>query len=107
MIKTEFKPLPQAALEKLIEAGNYVLEGKHSSYFIDYYEPEDEDDEDENVGAISLTAQDGSDFVVVTPDKISYSGAWIRVFDNEGYQCDFTLEKRVTTFVEDIEAELN
>jgi hypothetical protein len=106
MIKTEFKPLSQAALDKLIEAGNYFLEGKYSSYVIDYYEPEDEDD-DENVGAISLTAQDGSEFIVVSPDKISYSGAWIRVIDNEGYQCDFTLEKRETIFVDDIEAELN
>ncbi len=106
MIKNEFKPLSQAALEKLIESGNYVLEGKYSSYFVDYYDAEEEDD-DENVGAVTLTAQDGSECIVVMPEKISYSGAWIRVIDNEGYQCDFSLEKRETTFIDDIEAELN
>lgn len=105
MIKNEFTPLPQAALEKLIEAGNYVFEGKYGSYFIDYL---DADEEDDDLGAITLTPQDGSDVVTVMPKDISYSGGLIRVVDYEdGYEHVFTLERRETTFIDDIAAELN
>jgi hypothetical protein len=104
MIKTEFTPLPPVALDKLIEAGNYVLEGKYGSYYIDYYDTDEEDDE--NTGAVILTAQDGFECIVVMPESITYKGAWIHVVDNEGYQYDFTLERRVTTSIDDISAEL-
>jgi hypothetical protein len=104
MIKNEFTPLPQAALEKLIEAGNYVFDGKYGSYCIDYL---DADEEDDDRGAITLTAQDGSEVITVMPADISYSGAWIRVVDEDEYQHEFTLERRETTYINDIAAELN
>ena len=103
MIKLFLSPLPTAALEKLIEAGNYVLEGKHGSYYIDWC---DVDEDSNDFGSVVLTCEYG-DLLVVKPENISYSGSWIQIIGNDGYKYQFTLERRQTIFIEDIAAELN
>ena len=98
-----FKPLPQAALEKLIDTGNYVLAGKHEDYYIDYC---DASEDDALFGKVFISDSHGDDIFTVKPEAITFNGSWFRIVDEDGYVHAFTLEQRVTTFIEDIAAEL-
>ena len=103
MITNEYKPFPPAALEKLIDAGNYVLAGKHDDYFITYC---DADDGDENFGKLFVSDYHGDEIFTVRPEAITFNGSWFRIVDEDGYVHAFTLEQRVTTFIEHIAHEL-
>lgn len=103
MITNEYKPFPQAALEKLIDAGNYVLAGKHDDYFITYC---DADDGDENFGKLFVSDYHGDEIFTVRPEAITYMGGWIVVVDEDGRTHRFTLEQRVSTHIDDIAREL-
>lgn len=100
----QFKPLPQSALQRLVQARNYILDGKYGQYSIDYYDTVDDDDEDR--GAITLTLQDGSEVIFVRPENITFMGGWIRIVDEDGGVYNFTLEKRLTIWCECIAQEL-
>ena len=103
MITNEFKPLPQAALEKLIEDGSYVFSGKHDDYFVSFC---DADEGDENFGKLFVSDCHGDEVFTVKPEAITFKGGWIKLVDEDGYVRSFTLEKRETTHIEDIAQEL-
>ena len=99
MIETksnQFTPLPAEVLKKIIDDGNYVLEGKRESYYISY-------DEDESgrldFGSVLLCNQDGEAGMTANAGTFGYRGEDIFLVNNEDRPCVFTLVKRIQTEV--------
>jgi hypothetical protein len=95
--KSEFTPLPAAVLEKIINDGSYVLEGKYESYYISFCESDDESDPD--FGSVLLCYQNGEVAMTAKPETFGYRGEDIFLFTNDNRACVFTLVKRVVTAV--------
>ena len=89
--KSTFTPLPAEVLKKIIDDGNYVLEGKYESYYISYaYSDSD---------TVMLCSQDGEDVMTANPGTFGYKGDDIFFVNDDNRPCIFTLVKRVETAV--------
>ena len=88
--KSTFTPLPAEVLKKIIEDGNYVLEGKYESYYISYaYSDSD----------TVMLSQNGEAVMTANPGTFGYRGEDIFLVNDDNRACVFTLVKRVVTAV--------
>ena len=95
--KSTFTPLPAEVLKKIIDDGNYVLEGKYDSYYISFCESDDESDPD--FGSVMLCSQDGEEVMTANPGTFGYKGEDIFFVNDDNRPCIFTLVKRIQTEV--------
>ena len=94
--KSTFIPLPSEVLKKIIDDGNYVLEGKRESYYISYNEDETGRPD---FGSVLLCNQDGESGMTANAGTFGYRGEDIFLVNNENRPCIFTLVKRIQTEV--------